>query len=168
MAEYLAVARSSSANFEPIPIALAAATTKTVLQIAVPSTTDIRIIGWGVSFDGSSGAAVPVIASIADLDTAATTGTSLTPEPWGNSLQPASLCVGGTALTAYGCTVETAPTACRMLDAQHVHPESGYGIIWPEDDKQPRVAVSRFVRVRVKAPAIVNVLPWVLWSEPSV
>ena len=169
MSEYMAIARSSAANFEPVPVALAAGTTKTVLQVAVPSTTDIRVIGWGVSFDGASGTAVPVICSLSDLDTAATTGTSLTPETWGNATATASLCIGGAALTAYNLTVETAPSAApRMLDAQHVHPQAGYGIIWPEVRWQPRVAPSRFVRLRCKAPAIVNVIPWCMWTEPSI
>lgn len=168
MAEFQAISRSSAANFEPVPVALAAGTTKTVLQIAIPSTTDIRVIGWGVSFDGVSGTGIPVICSLSDLDTAATTGTALTPELWGNSLQPASLCIGGAALTAYNLTVETAPTTCRMLDAQHVHPQAGYGIIWPDAPWQPRIAPSKFVRLRCKAAAVVNVLPWILFAEPGI
>jgi hypothetical protein len=55
-----------------------------------------------------------------------------------------------------------------MLDPQHVHPQTGYGVYFPEVRIQPRVAPSRFLRIRCKAPAVVNVIPWVLWAEPSI
>ena len=110
---------------------------------------------------------MPVICSLVDGDVAATGGTSLTPDLWGNSLQQASLCVGGTGATMYGAGSEGTLTTVRQLDAQHVHPQSGYGIWFPDMDRMPRVAASRFLRIRCKAPAIVNVLPWIIWAEPS-
>ena len=168
MSEYLLTPRATSAPFEPVTVALAAATTKTVLQVATPSTTDIRVIGWGVSFDGASGSAVPVICHLVDGDVAATTGTALSPEVWGTSLQPASLCVSGTGASMYNAGAEGTLTTVRMLDSQHVHPQAGYGVYFPEVRNQPRVAPSRFLRIRCKAPAIVNVIPWILWAEPSV
>src|SRR5215469_10852704 len=102
MAEYSAIPRATATPFAPTVVALVAATLKTVIQIAAPSTTDIRVLGWGVSFDGASGTAVPVICQLVDGDVAASGLTSLTPELWGNSQQPASLCVGGAALTGHG------------------------------------------------------------------
>jgi hypothetical protein len=166
--EYLATPRASTTAFLPAPVALVAATIKTALQIATPSTTDIVVIGWGVSFDGPAGGTqVPVICSLVDDPTAATAGTALTPETWGNALAPTSLCVGGTALTAYNCTTETTLTGPRYLDSQEVSPQAGYAVYWP-DGRQPKVGVSRFLRVRCTAPAGVNVIPWVLWAEPAV
>jgi len=170
MAEYQVIPRGTTAPFMPTVVALAAATTKTVLQVAAPSTTDIRVLGWGLSFDGASGTAVPVICQLADTDVAASGLTSFTPELWGNTLQPASLCVGGAALTGHGGGVtptEGTITNIHQMDAQHVHPQTGYSIWFPEGPQQPRVAVSRFLRIRCLAPAVVNVIPWVVWMEPA-
>jgi hypothetical protein len=160
--------RATAAPFEPVVVALGAGVTKTVIQVATPSTTDIRVLGWGVSFDGASGTAVPVICHLIQTDVAATGLTALSPELWGNDLQPASLCVSGTSATGYTATGEGTITAVRMFDSQHVHPQSGYGILWPDVPKQPKIPVSRFLRIRCKAPAAVNVIPWVLWTEPSI
>lgn len=167
MSEYILTPRATSAPFEPIVVALVAATTKTALQVATPSTTDIRVLGWGVSFDGSSGSAVPLIANLFDGDVAATV-TAMTPDLWGHSQAQASLCVGGTSASGYNASVEgTQVTAPRSLDPQHVHPQTGYGVWFPEG-RQPRIAASRFLKIRCKAPAAVNVIPWVVWDEPAV
>jgi hypothetical protein len=165
--EYAAIPRASTTPFLPVATALVAATIKTVLQVAVPSGTDIKIVGWGVSFDGAAGGTqVPVVCSLIDDPTPCTGGTSLTPENWGNAQAPASLCVGGAALTAYALT-EVTPTAPRYLDNQPVSPQTGYGV-WYPGAHPPRVGVSRFVRIRVTAPAVVNAYPWIVWAEPAV
>ena len=100
MSEYLVTPHATVAPFEPTVVALAANTTKTVLQVATPSTIDLRIIGWGVSFDGASGTAIPVIAHLLATDVAATGLTAQSPELWGNDLSVASLCVSGTSAMA--------------------------------------------------------------------
>lgn len=166
MSEYWVSPRATTAPFEPVVVALAANTTKTVIQVATPSTTDIRVMGWGVSFDGIAGAGVPVICQLLATDTAATV-TSFTPELWGHDQAPASQCVGGAALTGYNASAEGTIAALRSFDAQHVHPQSGYGILWASEIHQPRIPVSRFLRVRCRAPAAVNVIAWVLWAEPA-
>lgn len=169
MSEYIATPRGTSAPFEPVVVALAAATTKTVLQVAVPSTTDIRVIGWGVSFDGASGTGVPVICQLFDGDVTGGTMTSITPDLWGNPGSSASLCVGGASATGYNAATEGTQSALpRTLDVQHVHPQTGYGVFFPEVRWQPRVAPSRFLKIRCKAPAIVNVIPWIIWTEPAI
>jgi hypothetical protein len=170
MTEYGAFPRGSASPFEPVVVALVAATDKTALQVAVPTTTDIRILGWGVSFDSAS-AAQPGWCQLVVTDYAATV-TSLTPEGWGNPVAGASLCVGGAALTGYNSSGEGTPgTAIAVLDQQHVYPQSGYAVWFPDSPggNQPRVggAATRFVRIRCKFPAGVNVLPWLVWSEPS-
>lgn len=168
MSEYIASPRATSAPFEPVVVALAAATTKTVLQVLVPSTTDIRVVGWGVSFDGVSGTGVPGICHLIDTGTIAATVTSLTPDNWGNGDAPASLCVGGVAATGYNASAEGTITAVRLLDSQHVHPQSGYGVWLPEPRLQPRVKASQVLRIRCKFAAIVNVIPWIVWAEPAI
>jgi len=166
MAEYAIGPRGTTTPFMPTVVALVGGTVKTVVQVATPATTDIRILGWGVSFDGASGTAVPVICQLADGDVAATV-TAFTPELWGNTQQPASLCVGGTAATGFNASVEGTMTTIRQVDAEHVHPQAGYGVWYQEGDKQSRVTVSRLLRIRCLAPAAVNVIPWIVWQEPA-
>jgi hypothetical protein len=168
--EYSAIPRATAAPFMPTVVALAAGAAKTALQVATPATTDLVVIGWGVSFDGASGTAVPVICQLVETDVGASGLTSLTPELWGNALQSVSLCVGGAAATGHGGGVtptEGTITTVRQFDAQHVHPQAGYGI-WFTEGVRPRVSPSRFLRVRCQAPAAVNVIPWVVWAEPAV
>ena len=167
--EYAVIPRATATPFTPVVVALAAGVLKTVIQVAVPATTDIVLLGWAVSMDGASGTAVPVICHILDGDVAASGLTAATPEVWGHSQQPASLCAGGAALTGHGGGVtptEGTMTSVRMLDAQHVHPQAGYGWAFAEP-LRARVAPSRFVRIRCQAPAAVNIIPEVFWGEPA-
>jgi hypothetical protein len=165
MGEYLVTPRATASPFMPTVVALVGGTAKTVLQVATPSTTDIQILAWSVAFDGASGTAIPVICQLLDGDVAATV-TAFTPDLYGNNQQPASLCVGGTAATGYNATVEGTMTTVTSIDAQHVHPQAGYGVWFPEGSRR-RVAPSRFVRIRCQAPAAVNVIPTIYWAEPA-
>lgn len=169
MTEYLATPPSSGTTpFAPLALSIST-TTVTLLQVAVPSTTDIMVLGWGVSFNGAAGGTqVPVTCWLVDDATGCTAGTnSLTPVNWGNAQAPASLCVGGTSATAYGPATIVTPSGARMLDSQYVSPQAGYAVLW-QDDRQPRVNVSRFLKVNAQAPAAVSVIPWILWAEPAV
>ena len=165
MAEYLVSPRATATPWMPVVVALAAGAAKTVIQVATPATTDVAILGWSVSFDGASGTAIPVICQLLDGDVAATV-TAFTPDLFGNNQQPASLCIGGAALTGYNASAEGTMTSVTSHDQQHVHPQAGYGVWFPEDSRR-RVGPSRFIRIRCQAPAIVNVIPAIWWMEPS-
>ena len=169
MAEYRLGSRASASPFEPIVVPLVAATTKTVLQVATPAATDIRVLGWGVSFDGAA-AAQPGWCQLIVLSYAATVTAGVV-ENWGNTMSPPSLCVAGTTASGYNASGEGAPgTADAELDAEHVYPQSGYGVWYPATSagNQSKVAASRFLRLRCKFPSAVNALPWIVWSEPAV
>jgi len=159
MSLYLAIPKASNALVE---VATGTAI-KTLLQIATPSTTDIRVVAWGISFDGTSATAAPGILTLIDVDVAATV-TTLTAEKWNSDDAPASLCVGGTAATGYNATAEGTIGGSRILDGQNVHPQTGYSIWLPE---KPRVKASRFLRIRALFGADVNGIPWILWEEPA-
>lgn len=165
MGEWIVSPRATTTPFMPTVVALGAGVTKTVLQVATPSTTDIQVMAWSISFDGASGTAIPVICQLLDGDVAATV-TSFTPEPYGNNQQVASLCVGGTSATGHTATAEGTMTSVTAIDQQHVHPQAGYGV-WFPDGSRRRVGPSRFLRIRCLAPAAVNVIPAVYWVEPA-
>ena len=138
---------------------------KTLLQVATPSTTDIRVYGWGVSFEGIIATGEPGEVTLGDFDVAATV-TTLTPEKWGSGKNQNSLCVGGAALTGFNATAEGTITDSTFLDAQKLHPQTGYSI-WFPSDARPLVAASRFLRIRVNFAADIGAVPWILWGEPA-
>ena len=161
---YMAIPRAITDPFDVVEVATTTAL-KTVLQVAVPSTTDIRIYGWGVSFDGIAAADPPGRVALVDCNAAATAGTSLTPEKWESEDSPASLCVGGTALTAYNLTTAV-QTSVRYLDGEEVHPQTGYGVWFPEG-RHPRVKPSKFLQLRCLFSVTVNCIPWIVYEEPA-
>lgn len=138
----------------------------TMLQVATPSTTQIVLRGWGISFKGVTATDVPGMVYLMDSDVGMSAATSLTPELFGNPSAPASLCVGGTGSTSVsdGVVTEGTITASRLLDSQEVHPQSGYGLWWPSDGR-PVIGVSRFLRLRVNFAVAVSCLPWIVWDE---
>ena len=116
---------------------------------------------WGVSFDGSA-AAAPGKVELCETDVAATV-TSLTPTKW-NDTAVASLCVGGTAATGYTATAEGTITAVRMFDAELVAPTNQFVREFALG-REPVLAISKFLRIRVTFAAATNAIAWILWSE---
>ena len=162
MNAYLATPRSANAIIE---VATSAAI-KTLLQVATPSTTDIRVLAWGISFDGIVPTNPPGQVTLGDYDVAATV-TTLTPEEWESDDLAASLCVGGTAATGYNASAEgTIGATTRLLDVQNVHPQTGYSI-WLPERLRPRVKASRFLRIRALFSVDINAIPWILFGEPG-
>jgi hypothetical protein len=162
---YIAVPVATSAPFDTIEVQTGTAL-KTVLQVVTPSTTDIRLHGWGLSFKGVVATGTPGECHLIDTDVAATV-TSLTPGKWESQMAPSSLCVGGTEATGYNATAEDTITAIgAVIDAQDIHPQTGYGVWFPEG-RRPKIAVSRVLRVRTLFAVDVACLPWVVWEEPA-
>lgn len=160
---YMAIPRATSAPFDVVEIATTTSL-KSVLQVA-PASGDIRVHAWGISFDGVSATDAPIRAQLVDCAVASTAGTSLTPEEWESTDAQASLAVGGTALTAYDLT-SPVETGVRFLDAQNIHPQTGYSVFFPEA-RHPTVKTGRFLKIRTLAAVTVNCIPWILWEEPA-
>lgn len=138
---------------------------KTLLQIATPSTEDLVVIAWGISFDGSA-AATPIKVELVETDVAATVtahvaaGIIKTNDP--NA--PASLMTLGTAATGYTGSAEGSITATRTLDYQFVAPTNQYAVFLPLG-REWRVGISKFLRIRVTAGTAVNAICWIEWEE---
>jgi len=135
---------------------------KTLLQVATPSTRQIRVVRWGVSFDGST-AATPGRVELIDTNVAATV-TSVTPTLFSDPAGPASLCPGGTALTGHTATAEGSITSAKVHDVQFVAPTNQY-VTEFSLGREPAVAVSRFLRIRVTFAAAVNAYAFIIWEE---
>src|SRR5271167_4387698 len=100
--------------------------TITQLQIGVPSTAEIEIVEWGVSFDGAVlGTPIPITIELIESTVAATV-TSLTPTYYGDPNASPSKCVGGAALTGYTSSNENATANVRVFDAQLLQPLANY------------------------------------------
>lgn len=140
---------------------------KTLLQIATPSTKDLEIVEWGISFDGTTASDAPVKVELIQTDVAATVTAHVAAGviPWDDPNGPASLVTLGTSATGYTATVEGSTTASRMLDYADVTP---YGGLYRKEfslGARPKLPVSKFLRVRVTAAATVNAVCFVTWAE---
>lgn len=138
---------------------------KTLLQIATPSTCELRVSEWGISFDGSA-AAQPIKVELIDTDVAATVTAHVAAgvRPLNDTGTVASKMTLGTSATGYTASAEGSITATRLLDYQQIAPTGLFVKQWPLG-LEPEVAVSRFLRIRVTAAAAVNAVCYIVWSE---
>lgn len=136
---------------------------KTLLQVATPSTQDISVVEWGISFDGSA-AATPIECELIVVGQAATV-TSFTPQLYTADAHAASACVGGTSATGYTSTGEGTISGTTFYgDLQLIAPTSQYVKQWPLG-REFYVPVSSFLRVRVTAGTTVNAYCYIIWVE---
>lgn len=138
---------------------------KTMLQIATPATRPLRVVEWGISFDGSA-AAAPIKCELLQTDVAATVTAHVAAgvQPYNDPLAPASLVTLGTAATGYTASAEGTTTASRHADLQYVAPTNQYVKQWPQGNEW-QMPISKFLRVRVTAAAAVNCYCYVIWGE---
>jgi hypothetical protein len=138
---------------------------KTLLQLATPATTELRVVEWGISFDGSA-AATPIRCELIDTNVAATVTahTTATAGPLNDTGTVLSRLTMSTTGTGYTASAEGTVTAARLLDYQLLPPTGPYIKQWPLG-LEPELAVSRFLRVRVTAAAAVNAVCYIVWTE---
>lgn len=148
----------------PVPVTTGTAI-KTLLQIATPSTEDLLVVAWGITFDGTT-AAAPIKVELVQTDVAATVTAHVASGlvAWNAPNDPASLMTLGTTGTGYTASAEGTVAATRMLDFQQVPPNGGYIYEFPLG-REPKVPASKFLRIRVTAAAAVNAHCWVRWEE---
>ncbi len=141
------------------------ATLKTLLQIAPSSTRPIKVVEWGISFDGSA-AGTPIQCELIQTDVAATVTAHVAAgvQPYDDPNGPASTVTLSTTATGYTASGEGTPTATRLGDLQQIAPTGQYVKQWPLG-REFQVPISKFLRVRVLAGAAVNAECYVIWEE---
>jgi hypothetical protein len=154
----------------PMPTAAAqlAVTTgtgiKTMLQIKPFNV--VRIVEWGISFDGAAAAAgiqcelldtgtvFATVTASADADIAKFEGAE------GAVASVAGLTLG-TSATGYTSGGEGSITTIKMFDGQFVQPTGQYVKQFPLG-REPKCIIGNSVRIRVKAAAAVNALCYMI------
>ena len=141
------------AAFITSEVALAAATAKTVVQIANAANHRAKLVKWSVSFDGTSGTAEPVVVELLRQTTAGTMS-SLTAAKHNNDDAESIQTTGQHTATA-------PPTDSDVIDRQNVHPQGGLEIVFPFGQEPPiggASAGATRLAIKCTAPANVNVI----------
>lgn len=140
-------------------IALTAATAKTILEIATPSTGTAIPIEWWVEFDGVTASAVPVKIEVGRFSAAVTTATTITP----SKLNYGGNAIASQATVKHTTTTEGAGTASDV-EIHRVSPTSGLYVQYPLG-REWSLGASQFWRIRCTAAANVNVTFGIKWEE---
>jgi hypothetical protein len=140
---------------------------KTMLQVKPSATASMKVLRWGISFDGSA-ASTPGKVELIETDVAATVTASATADIIKydgvalNGGDPVTnLIVVGTTSTGYTSSGEGSITAVRNFDIQLLPPTAPYIYEFPMG-REPVVQISKFLRIRVTFGTTVNVYCWVL------
>lgn len=138
---------------------------KTGLQIATPSTRDIKICRWGVRFDTAPTAIIRCELIQTDVAATVTAHVAAGVQPYDDPNAPASLMTLGVSATGYTATAEGSITATRTAD-EWICPigVSYYDYEWSLG-QEFRVPVSKFLRVRTTTATANNGLYYVVWEE---
>lgn len=141
---------------------------KTLLQVKPSATLIMKVIEWGISFDGSA-AATPGKVELIETDVAATVTASVANDitkynaealmggdPTTNLIQV------GVSATGYTATVEGSIAAVRNLDApQLIAPTNQFIKQFPLG-REPLVQIAKFLRIRVTLAAAINAYCYVI------
>lgn len=139
-------------------ISLSAATAKTVLAIVNSSTGLIRLVEFGLAFDGISATAVPVLI---ELTSCSTTGAGTYTSHTIQQTRGATRTVQASGRRNYTVEPSTQTTWKRWL----VHPQSGIIVQFPLS-REPEIITASFTMcLRLTAPAAVNCQGYMEFEE---
>ncbi len=137
------------------PVALVAATAKSVLSVIAPAQFGVDLTKFRIGFDGVTASAVPVLVEVVAFTTDGT-GTGGTV----NQVYGPTITAGFT--TKYNYSAE--PTTATIVDHWTLTPNGGLVIYdWPLGTS-PNTPVSNLFTLRCTAPAAVNVQA-TMWFE---
>lgn len=141
---------------------------KTMLQVKPGATVPLKIVEWGISFDGSA-AATPGKVELIETDVAGTVTASVAADitkydadAIASGDPTTALIAVGTTSTGYTCTSEGSITAVRNLDApQLIAPTNQFIKQFPLG-REPIIQVGKFGRIRVTFGAAINAYCYVI------
>lgn len=139
-------------------VALSAATAKTILGVVAASNVCARVTELGVSFDGVTASAVPVLVELCD-STGATAGTAgATPTP--KQIRGMTRAAQSTAGNAYSAE----PATLTVIKHWLVHPQTGIVVQSPLGRELEHTGAGGLF-LRCTAPATVNVRAYMEFEE---
>lgn len=103
--------------------ALAVSETETLIQIVAAANHRVKVLAWGIFFDGTTVTNEPIQVELVRQSTAGTSSAN-TPVKWDDS-------IAETLLTTARDQFTIEPTTGDILDVKEVHPQSGYEVIYP-------------------------------------
>lgn len=143
---------------------------RTMLQVAASSTMGLKIVEWGISFDGSA-SGTPIQVEFFACTGAATMSTALAAtditrlsDPGGTETIPLQY---STSLSGYATAAVTEGTVAnyRSFDMQLIAPTSQYVKQWPLG-REPSTLLSTFLRIRVTTSVTVNCSCYIDFGTP--
>ena len=138
---------------------------KCAIQLATPTTVQLRIVEYGISFNGSA-AATPATVTLAQAGAASTMSTAhstSTVVAIGDNSKTSSLTMSTTA-TGYGNGAITTNTTSKMFDAQFIAPTTQFVKQWPLG-REPILPASAFCQLRINTSATVSALAYIVFEE---
>lgn len=153
----LYVARSGASAITTATVAMVAATAKTVVGVFGTAATTLALNRILISFDGVTATAVPALVEVGITSAAGTVGTAFTPVQWSGATV-ASVCSAG-----YNYSAE--PTYNRILDSFYAPVLMGQVQVWTPLGDEIQADPSQGLAIRVTAPAVVNCLASILYTE---
>lgn len=141
---------------------------KTMLQVKPGATSIMRIIEWGISFDGST-AATPGQIELIETDVAATVTASVAADITkidGDAIAAGdpttSLISVGTAATGYTATVEGSTTVVRNLAGPQLIAGTNQFIEQFPLGREPIIQAAKFMRIRATFAVAVSAYCYVI------
>jgi hypothetical protein len=137
---------------------------KVAVQLVPVSTGQIRVVEWGVSFNGSAAGTPSVCSlSLAGAATTLTTHTTSSIVPFSDNQKTSSLSMG-TTTTAFGAATMATNTTAKEFDAQFVAQAGAYVKQWPLG-REPVILGSQILQLRINTAATLTALAYIVFEE---
>ncbi len=163
---YIAYNGAMVTTAAPVKIATGTAI-KTLMQLKAGATTPIRVVEWGISFDGSA-MVTPGVCELVETGSVAATVTAYVAadlQPHNDPNAPATQAqIGSTTNSGFTASAEGSITATRMGDVQLLDPIAPYVKQFPLG-REFEVKAGNILRVRVTFGTTVNALAYICWEE---
>ena len=139
-------------------VALAASTPKTVLQVQAPTNQCVKVLGWGIYFDGVTASAVPVGVRLVRQTSAGTMSTGVA-----NSLNNRPETILTTS--RYGASAEPSNAGSSAeVDRITCNPQQWYESRFPEG-QEIVIPGGGYLGIECTAAAIVNARAKLIFEE---
>ena len=143
-----------------------AANPKVAIQLATPSGMQIRLVEWGVSFNGSA-AGAPAVCELVQNGTAATVSTAHSTStilPMGDNTKTSGLTMGTTSSGYGNGATSNSNVPDKYFDTQFIGPMSQYLKQWPLG-REPIVAASKYCQLRINTAATLTAIAYIVFEE---